>query len=143
MSVLVFIEQRNGQVRPVSREVLGEATRLAEKLGGPVVGVCVAASDPGLSALGEAGAARVLLATHEAFAQYDAAGYTRAVVAAVEAVTRIVEKTPDASRPVPGQGLRLKWPPQGVDLEADALEVVQPAAQAAVAGPAVGAVAGR
>src|SRR4029079_15811727 len=31
--------------------------------------------------------------------------------AAVEAVTRIVDRTPDASRPLPGQGLRLKWPP--------------------------------
>ncbi|HYC18355.1 MAG TPA: DUF3095 domain-containing protein [Pseudolabrys sp.] len=40
--------------------------------------------------------------------------------AVVEAVTRIVEKTPDASRPLPGQGLRLKWPPQGYDLEARA-----------------------
>jgi Protein of unknown function (DUF3095) len=40
--------------------------------------------------------------------------------AVIEAITRIVEKTPEASRPVPGQGLRLKWPPQGVDLEARA-----------------------
>ena len=40
--------------------------------------------------------------------------------AAVEAVTRIVEKAPDASRPLPGQGLQLKWPPQGYDLEARA-----------------------
>jgi hypothetical protein len=40
--------------------------------------------------------------------------------AAVETIARIVEKTPDASRPIPGQGLRLKWPPTGVDLEARA-----------------------
>ncbi len=40
--------------------------------------------------------------------------------AVVEAVTRIVEKTPDASRPLTGAGLRLKWPPQGYDLEARA-----------------------
>ena len=39
----------------------------------------------------------------------------------VEAIARIVDRTPDASRPVPGQGLRLKWPPQGCDLEARAL----------------------
>ncbi len=39
---------------------------------------------------------------------------------AVEAVTRIVDQSPDASRPLPGQGLRLKWPPQGYDLEARA-----------------------
>jgi len=38
MSILVFIEQREGQVRPVSREVLGESTGLAPTLGGPVVG---------------------------------------------------------------------------------------------------------
>lgn len=38
----------------------------------------------------------------------------------VEAITRIVEQQPDAARPVPGQGLKLKWPPQGFDLEARA-----------------------
>ncbi|HXX25744.1 MAG TPA: DUF3095 domain-containing protein, partial [Pseudolabrys sp.] len=40
--------------------------------------------------------------------------------AAVQAVTEIVERTPDASRPLPGQGLKFKWPPSGVDLEARA-----------------------
>jgi hypothetical protein len=40
--------------------------------------------------------------------------------AVVEAVTRIVEKTPDASRPLTGESLRIKWPPQGYDLEARA-----------------------
>jgi hypothetical protein len=40
--------------------------------------------------------------------------------AVVEAITRIVEKTPDASRPFTDAGLRLKWPPQGYDLEARA-----------------------
>jgi electron transfer flavoprotein alpha subunit len=86
MSILVFIEQRDGLVRAVSREALGEATRLAETLGGPVVGVCPAAADPGLAALGEAGAERVLLAAHPAFAAYDAAGYARAVAAAAQAL---------------------------------------------------------
>jgi len=86
MAILVFIEQRDGRVRPVSREALGAAVKLAAELGGPVVGVCAAAADPGLAALGEAGAAKVLLATHEAFGVYDAAGYTAAVAAAVAAV---------------------------------------------------------
>ena len=40
--------------------------------------------------------------------------------AAVEDIARIVEKTPDASRPVPGQRRRLTWPPPGADLEARA-----------------------
>ena len=85
MSLLVFIEQRDGKVRPVAREALGEATRLAATLGGPVVGVCAAASDPGLAALGEAGADRVLLAANDRFATYDGEGYAIAVEAAVRA----------------------------------------------------------
>ena len=40
--------------------------------------------------------------------------------AAIADITRIVEKTPDASRPVPGQSLRFTWPPAGLDLEARA-----------------------
>ena len=40
--------------------------------------------------------------------------------AAIEDIARIVEKTPDASRPVPGQQLRFTWPPAGADLEARA-----------------------
>jgi electron transfer flavoprotein alpha subunit len=87
MSVLVFIEQRDGQIRAVSREALGEAARLvAAGLPGPVVGVCAAALDPGVGGLGEAGASEVLLATHERFARYEPVGYTQAVAAAVEQV---------------------------------------------------------
>ena len=87
MSILVFLEQRDGQLRPVSREALGEAVRLAAALGGPVVGVCCGASDPGLASLGEAGADQVLFAQHEAFATYDGAGYAAAVAAAVKQVS--------------------------------------------------------
>jgi Protein of unknown function (DUF3095) len=39
---------------------------------------------------------------------------------AVGDIARIVERTPNASRPVPGQKLSLKWPPQGFELEARA-----------------------
>jgi len=46
----------------------------------------------------------------------DAANFGRVV----EAVTRIVDRQPDSSRPLPGKGLTLKWPPQGYDLEARA-----------------------
>ncbi len=87
MSILAFIEQRDGKIRSVSREVLGEATRLAKSLGangGEVIGVCAAASDPGLASLGAFGVDRVLLATHEGFALYEGAGYAAAMVAAAE-----------------------------------------------------------
>jgi electron transfer flavoprotein alpha subunit len=87
VSVLVFIEQRDGRIRPVSREVLGEAVRLAPAWGGEVVGVCAAPEDPGLASLGEAGASRALLAAHPAFARYDAEGTAAAIARAVEQVT--------------------------------------------------------
>ena len=38
----------------------------------------------------------------------------------IERIAAIVERTPDASRPVPGQRLRFTWPPAGADLEARA-----------------------
>ena len=40
--------------------------------------------------------------------------------AAIEHIARLVERTPDASRPVAGQRLRITWPPAGADLEARA-----------------------
>ncbi len=40
--------------------------------------------------------------------------------AAVDDIVRLVEDSPKASRPVPGQGPGLKWPPQGYDFEARA-----------------------
>ena len=85
MSILVYAELRDGAVRPVTREALGEAKRLAATLGGPVTVVAAAASDAGLAALGEAGAEKVWFAQHAAFARYDSAGHTAAVVAAAKA----------------------------------------------------------
>ena len=86
MSILVYVEQRDGAVRPVAREALGEAKRLSATLGGPVTAVYCGASDAGLAALGEAGADQVLFARHEAFARYDSVGYAVAVAAAAKAV---------------------------------------------------------
>ena len=40
--------------------------------------------------------------------------------AAIADIAQIVQRTPDASRPVPGQHLRFTWPPAGADLEARA-----------------------
>ncbi len=86
MSILVFVEQRDGKLRGVSREALGQASRLAATLGGPVVGVCTAVSDPGLAKLGEAGADQVLLASHPEFARYHPGGAVAAIWAACDKV---------------------------------------------------------
>jgi len=85
VSILVYVEQRDGHVRSVTREALGEAKRLAGALGGPVTAVACGASDVGLAALGESGAEKVLLAKHDAFAHYDGAGQAIAVAAAAKA----------------------------------------------------------
>ncbi len=42
----------------------------------------------------------------------------------VNDVIRLVEESPNESRPVPGAGLRLKWPPQGYEFEARAQRAV-------------------
>ena len=86
MSILVVAEQREGRLRGTSREALGEATRLAQALGGPIVCVLPASSDPGAAALGEAGADRVLLVLHPEFARYAPDGYAAAVAEAVKSV---------------------------------------------------------
>ena len=86
MSILVVAEQRDGRLRGVTREALGEATRIAASLGGPVVCVLPAGADPGATSLGEAGADRVLLALHPDFVHYAADGYAAAVVEAVRSV---------------------------------------------------------
>src|SRR5262249_5030727 len=84
VSVLVFIEQREGRLRSVSNEALGEANRVRASVGGEVVGVCPCAADPGCAGLGDAGADRTLVATNPAFGLYDSAGYTAALLAAIE-----------------------------------------------------------
>ena len=85
MSILVFVEQRDGHVRSVAHEALGEAKRLAAVLGGPVVAVFCGSADANLASLGEHGAEKVLFAKHDAFAHYDGAGYAVAVAAAARA----------------------------------------------------------
>jgi hypothetical protein len=47
----------------------------------------------------------------------DAAAYR----ALIEAIVALVEQSPDAGRPVPDGGPQLRWPPQGVGLEARTL----------------------
>src|SRR5438093_1775155 len=97
MSILVFIEQRDGRIRSVSNEALGEATRLEGSFGGEVIGILPCATDPGAAALGAAGADKIRVATHAGFGAYDAAGYTRAVVEAVQQLKPAVLLFPASS----------------------------------------------
>jgi len=83
--ILVFIEQRNGNLRKASLEALSEAKRLASGAGLEVSAVLVGHGISGKATeLGQYGAGRVFVADEEKLARYSAEGYASAVRAAVE-----------------------------------------------------------
>jgi electron transfer flavoprotein alpha subunit len=82
---LVFIEQRNGNLRKASLEALSEAARLGKDAGAPVSAVLVGGGITAKAAeLGSYGAGKVFVADEERLAMYSAEGYAAAVRAAVE-----------------------------------------------------------
>lgn len=87
MAVLVFLEQREGEIKKTSFEAVAEARRLADAgLGGEVIAVLVGApgSDAAAPTAGVYGADQVWFAADAAFARYQPEGYAAAVVAAQE-----------------------------------------------------------
>jgi electron transfer flavoprotein alpha subunit len=83
--ILVFVEQRDGEIRAASLQALSEARRLAAGPGWSVVAVLVGDGVAGTgTSLGGYGAETVYLADGSDFKLYSAEGYTAAVVTAVE-----------------------------------------------------------
>jgi electron transfer flavoprotein alpha subunit len=83
--ILVFVEQRGGQVRKSSLEALSEARRQADRAGGPVVALLVGKGVKDLaSGLFKYKPDKVLVADDAEFAQYSTEGYTAALVEAVK-----------------------------------------------------------
>lgn len=85
-SVMIFIEQYEGEIAPVSLELLSKGRELATELG---VSLCAAAPGfglvPKLSALGKYGAATVYAVNHERLRHFTALPYAKVV-------TRLIEK---------------------------------------------------
>jgi electron transfer flavoprotein alpha subunit len=85
--ILVFVEQRSGNVRKASLEALSEARRLAAGSSWPVTAVL---AGHGVSAkaaeLGVYGAGQIFVADEERLARYSAEGYAAAVKAAADKV---------------------------------------------------------
>lgn len=87
MSMLVFVEQREGQIRGTSLEAVSQARRLADGGSkGEVIAVVPAKTVSGVESLGALGADRVLVAEHDLFARYQPEGYA---LATAEAAGRI------------------------------------------------------
>ena len=83
--ILVFVEQRDGEIRAASLQAVSEACRLAADPGWPVAAVLVGDGVAGTaSSLGGYGAQTVYLADGSDFELYSAEGYAAAVVKAVE-----------------------------------------------------------
>src|SRR5512136_1316770 len=83
--ILVFIEQRNGNLRKASLEALSEAKRLVSAANLPVNAVLVGHGIGTKAAeLGAYGAGKVFVADEESLARYSAEGYAAAVRPAVE-----------------------------------------------------------
>lgn len=82
--ILVFVEQRDGQVRKASFEALSEAKRLSQAKGIPVAAVLVGSGMSSLApTLGEWGAEKVYVADQPELSQYSPQAYAAAVAEAV------------------------------------------------------------
>jgi electron transfer flavoprotein alpha subunit len=84
-NILAIVETAEGQLAPISAEVVGLARRLADELGGEVDALAIGSGLSGKEAeLGGLGADRVYLADDPRYAQYEGEAY----VAAAEAATK-------------------------------------------------------
>jgi electron transfer flavoprotein alpha subunit len=82
--ILVFVEQRDGDIRKASLQALSEAVR-QKGAGGEVTAVLAGAGISGAAAgLGAWGASKVFVADDPNLGKYSAEGYTEAVAKAVE-----------------------------------------------------------
>ena len=82
--VLAFAEQRGGELRGVSNEIVSAAATLAAELGGAAHAVVL--GGPGITgaeSVGAFGAVRVLVGEHDALDQYVPEAYAEALAAVV------------------------------------------------------------
>lgn len=73
-AILAVVEQRDGALRRISEEITTAAAAVAEKLGAEVHALLAGATGVagGTASLAKFGAAKILVAEHAVFAQYDA-----------------------------------------------------------------------
>ena len=95
MSILVYIDDAEGRVRPVSLELVGQGRLLADRLGLPLVALVI--GDASGSAAAEAiahGADQALTVTGAEFTPFRAHAYAEALQAAIGAVNARVILVP-------------------------------------------------
>lgn len=88
MSVLVFAEQRGGELRKVAFEATSQGRRMATALGVDLVVVLIGDGVDGLAGeLSQYGAGKVLVASHGELVNYSTEGYAHVLKQMVDAVT--------------------------------------------------------
>ena len=84
MSVLAVAEQRDGVFRKVTYETLSEGKRIAESLGTELVALVLGSNiESSAGELGKYGAEKILVAEHEALAEYFTDQYTKVAAEAI------------------------------------------------------------
>jgi electron transfer flavoprotein alpha subunit len=85
-NVFVITEQRDGEFRKVTYEILSEGRRLADKLNVQLIAMVLGAGmEDKAAALGGYGVDKVILAESDLFKYYSAEGYTRVIAERIEA----------------------------------------------------------
>lgn len=82
--ILSFVEQRNGEIRKVSLECLGEARRLADKGGAIVVAVTIGLSESKAAELSHHGADEIIVVENGLLSHYSGEGYAKALYEVVQ-----------------------------------------------------------
>jgi electron transfer flavoprotein alpha subunit len=130
-NILAVLEVRNDALRKGSAELLAAARRLADASGGTVDALVCSSAPVASDTLGQAGADRVLAATHADFAQYCPDGIV-AMVASLSAQYRAVVVSASATGKdlAPRIAARIGAPcamdVTSVDLTGDVVRVVRP-----------------
>jgi electron transfer flavoprotein alpha subunit len=98
MSILVYIDQSQGQAKPASWEIIGKARELANQAGLSVVGFVAGQKVGGVAADAIAyGADKVFVADDAALAQFRACTYAAALKAAISAIKPVIILVPATS----------------------------------------------
>ena len=75
--ILIYLEQRNGQIKKSSIEAVSVGKMFTEKLGGETVAVVIGDSVNGLEAVGGYGANKIIHAKNSELADYSPSAYTK------------------------------------------------------------------
>lgn len=84
MSILVFIDQQEGEIKKTSFEALSYGSKIAQQTGASTTALVLGPCDNDLKTLGNYGADKVLYAENEQFKDFDATVFVAAIATAVE-----------------------------------------------------------